>query len=63
MGPQRALSDPEAFSESVELSVSLWAFSESMSLQLVHGTSVSPWAFSVSVEFSVSLRALSNCRP
>ena len=52
-----------AFSESVELSVSLWAFSESVSPQLVHGTSVSLWVFNVSVEPSVSLRALSNRRP
>ena len=57
------------FSESVELSVSLWAFGDflvlglSVSPQLVHGTSVSLWALNVSVESSVSLRALSNCRP
>ena len=52
-----------AFSESVELSASLWAFSESVSPQLVHGTSVSLWAFNVSIEPSVSLRTHSNCRP
>ena len=51
------------FNESVELSVGLWAVSKSLSLQLVHGTSVSLWAFNVSVEPSVSLRALSNCMP
>ena len=43
-----------ALSESVEISVSLWAFSESVSPQLAHGTSVSPWAFNVSVEPFVS---------
>ena len=36
-----------AFSESVELSASLWAFSESVSPQLVHGTLVSLWTFNV----------------
>ena len=52
-----------AFSESVELSMSLLALSESVSPQLAHATSVSLWAFNVSVEPSVRLRALSNCRP
>ena len=52
-----------AFSEPVELSASLRGFSESVSPQLVHGTSVSLWALNVSVEPSVSLEALSNCRP
>ena len=49
-----------AFSEFLELPVSLWAFGESVSPQLVHGTSVSLCVFSVSVEPSVSLRALSK---
>ena len=45
----RALVILSAFGESVELSVSLWTFSESVSPQLVHGTSENLWAFKVSV--------------
>ena len=46
--------------ESVELSVGLWAFGESLgprsvvSPQLVYGASVSPWAFIVGIRRALS---------